>query len=59
MTRAGLQCSPAAHRTLGTFRRTGGTVRVSMGLFNTAEEVHYFGSCLRELRAGQAKGHDT
>ena len=59
MTRAGLQCSPAAHRTLGTFRRTGGTVRVSLGPFNTAEEVRYFGSCLRELQAGQAKGHDT
>ena len=54
MTRAGLQCSPAAHRTLGTFRRTGGTVRASLGPFNTAEEVRHFGSCLRELREEQA-----
>ncbi len=59
MTRAGLQCSPAAHKTLGTFRRTGGTVRVSLGPFNTAEEVRYFGSCLRDLRPEQAKGHDA
>jgi cysteine desulfurase/selenocysteine lyase len=57
MTRAGLQCSPAAHRTLGTFRRTGGTVRVSLGPFNTDEEVHYFGSSLRELQGEQAGEH--
>ena len=59
MTRAGLQCAPAAHRTLGTFRRTGGTVRVSLGPFNTAEEVRYLGSCLRELQAEGAKSHDA
>lgn len=51
LTRTGLHCSPAAHRTIGSFRRTGGTVRASLGLFNTAEEVHYFGECLRALSA--------
>jgi len=51
LTRAGLQCSPGAHRTIGTFRRTGGTVRVSLGLFNSSEEVRYFGECLRQIQA--------
>jgi selenocysteine lyase/cysteine desulfurase len=37
MCRVGLHCSPAAHRTLGTF--PGGTVRFGLGLFNTAEQV--------------------
>jgi len=37
MCRVGLHCSPAAHRTIGTF--PGGTVRWSMGLFNTIAEV--------------------
>ena len=37
MTRVGLHCAPAAHRTLGTFPR--GTVRVSLGWFTTVEEV--------------------
>ncbi len=37
MCRVGLHCSPAAHRTLGTFPV--GTVRFGLGAFNTAEEV--------------------
>jgi cysteine desulfurase/selenocysteine lyase len=51
LTRAGLQCSPAAHRILGTFRSTGGTIRLSLGPFNTLEEIRYLGSCLRQLQA--------
>ena len=35
--RAGLQCSPRAHRALSTFPT--GTVRVSPGYFNTEEEI--------------------
>ena len=37
MCRVGLHCSPAAHRTLGTF--PGGTVRFGLGVLNTTEEV--------------------
>ncbi len=37
MCRVGLHCSPATHRTLGTF--PDGTVRFGLGAFNTAEEV--------------------
>ncbi|MBN1628863.1 MAG: aminotransferase class V-fold PLP-dependent enzyme [Thermoleophilia bacterium] len=35
--RIGLHCAPAAHKTLGTFPT--GTVRLSLGAFNTAAEV--------------------
>jgi len=37
MSRVGLHCSPAAHKTIGTFPI--GTIRFSMSWFNTFEEV--------------------
>lgn len=37
MTRVGLHCAPAAHKTLGTFPT--GTIRFSFGVFNTEEDV--------------------
>ncbi len=37
MCRPGLHCAPSAHKTIGTFPR--GTVRFSVGFFNTREEV--------------------
>ena len=37
MTRVGLHCAPAAHKTLGTF--PAGTIRFSFGWWNTAEDV--------------------
>jgi cysteine desulfurase family protein len=37
MSRGGLHCSPAAHRTIGTFPV--GTVRFSLSYFNTVEDV--------------------
>jgi len=37
LCRVGLHCAPAAHRTLGTFPK--GTVRLGLGMFNTAEDV--------------------
>lgn len=36
-SRPGLHCAPDAHRTLGTFKH--GTVRLSLGYFNTTQEV--------------------
>ncbi len=36
-TRSGLHCAPLAHRTMGTFER--GTIRFSLGYFNTREEI--------------------
>lgn len=37
MCRPGLHCAPSAHKTIGTFPR--GTVRFSVGFFNTREEI--------------------
>jgi len=37
LCRPGLHCAPAAHRTIGTFPE--GTVRFSLGAFNTEEEI--------------------
>ncbi|MDI6794564.1 MAG: aminotransferase class V-fold PLP-dependent enzyme [bacterium] len=39
MTRVGLHCAPSAHRTIGTF--PGGTVRFSLGYFNTEDQIDY------------------
>jgi len=44
MTRVGLHCAPLAHKTLGTYPQ--GTIRLSLGHFNTKEEVDY---CLNAL----------
>jgi selenocysteine lyase/cysteine desulfurase len=44
LARGGLHCAPAAHRTMGTFPK--GTVRLSLGFFNTRAEV---GEILRAL----------
>lgn len=38
LCRVGLHCSPAAHRTIGTF--PSGTLRLSLGIFNTEEDVN-------------------
>ncbi|WP_294375692.1 aminotransferase class V-fold PLP-dependent enzyme [uncultured Clostridium sp.] len=38
-TRCGLHCAPLAHRTIGTYPN--GTVRLSIGYFNTKEEIDY------------------
>ena len=51
MTRVGLHCNPGAHKTIGTF--PDGTVRLSMGYFNTREEVDRVLEALRTIaRAG-------
>jgi len=39
MSRPGLHCAPAAHKTIGTFPQ--GAVRFSFGYFNTMEEIIY------------------
>ena len=45
--RAGLHCSPLAHRTLGTF--PAGAVRASFGAFNTMREADYFCDIAKRL----------
>ena len=46
-TRVGLHCSPAAHKTIGTF--PGGTLRFSPGPFTTFEEIDKTLACLKEI----------
>ena len=48
--RIGLQCSPMAHKTIGTFPE--GTVRVSPGYFTTDEDIDTFLEAVRII-AGQ------
>lgn len=45
--RIGLQCSPAAHKFLGTF--PAGTVRFSIGLFTTRREFKCLKRCIRKI----------
>ena len=47
MTRVGLHCAPSAHKTLGTFPE--GTIRLSLGYFNTANDVDAAVTALEEL----------
>lgn len=48
-TRVGLHCSPAAHRTLGTFPH--GTVRISIGPFNSEDDVDILCGSIEEIAA--------
>lgn len=45
--RVGLHCSPAAHRTIGTFPE--GTVRISIGPFNTEDDIDVLCEALAEM----------
>jgi cysteine desulfurase/selenocysteine lyase len=51
MSRPGLHCAPAAHRTIGTFPR--GTVRFSFGLFNRETEIDAALEAVRTLATGR------
>jgi selenocysteine lyase/cysteine desulfurase len=47
-TRVGLHCAPAAHRSLGTLA-SGGTLRFSLGLFTTPQEIRDTLKAMEEL----------
>ncbi len=47
-TRAGLHCAPLIHQALGT-APGGGTLRLSVGPFNTPEQMATVATCFREL----------
>ncbi len=53
MTRAGIHCAPAAHRTLGTFPE--GTVRLSAGLMNSVEEMRQAVAAVAEIASEIAR----
>lgn len=50
LTRCGLHCAPAAHRTLGTFPR--GTVRFSPGWYNTEADIDAALEAIAEIAGG-------
>lgn len=50
LTRCGLHCAPSAHRTLGTFPR--GTVRLSLGWFNTEADIDRALQAVKAVSAG-------
>jgi cysteine desulfurase family protein len=52
MVRCGLHCAPWAHKTIGT--HPGGTVRASIGYFNTEKEVDFLIKAVKEISAGNA-----
>jgi cysteine desulfurase family protein len=52
MSRVGLDCAPAAHRTIGTFPV--GTVRFSLSALSTSDEVDAAVEAVREIAAGRA-----
>lgn len=51
MTRAGLHCSPQAHKTLGTLQT--GTLRISTGWFNTESEIKELSQALIKMSNGE------
>lgn len=49
MVRAGLHCAPLAHKKLGTVKY--GTVRFSLGIFNTISDIDYLDNVLHFIKA--------
>ncbi len=47
LCRTGLHCSPATHKTLGTFPR--GAVRFGLGYFSTEDEIDYATESLKKI----------
>ena len=47
MVRAGLHCAPLAHKKLGTLKT--GTVRFSLGIFNTISDIEYLDHVLNQI----------
>jgi selenocysteine lyase/cysteine desulfurase len=49
LSRPGLHCAPAAHRTIGTFPE--GTVRFSFGFYTTEDEIRHGLEAVADLGA--------
>jgi cysteine desulfurase family protein len=45
--RAGLHCSPSAHKTTGTYPK--GTIRISFGYFNSFDDIDFLVTSLKEI----------
>ncbi len=46
--RIGIHCAPLAHKLIGTLDK-GGTVRLSIGVFNTADDIDYVLKAVRKI----------
>jgi len=53
MCRAGLHCSPAAHKTMGTFPQ--GTIRLSPGHFTSPEDIEITLEAVQEIATGKGR----
>jgi cysteine desulfurase family protein len=53
LSRPGLHCAPAAHRTIGSF--PAGTIRFSFGYFNTEDQIRTAVEAVRRLNARGAQ----
>jgi cysteine desulfurase/selenocysteine lyase len=51
LCRIGLHCSPAAHKTMGTYPQ--GTVRLSIGYFNNAQEIDQAVMAVQKIAKGK------
>lgn len=51
MTRTGLHCTPLAHKTIGTYPK--GAVRLSIGYFNSEEDIEYTLDALNKISKSQ------
>ena len=49
--RCGFHCAPFVHKLIGT-EDTGGTVRISLGYFNTQEDIDTLKEVLIEIEQG-------
>lgn len=54
MCRPGLHCAPSAHRTIGTFPQ--GTLRFSMGFFNTSDHVKHALTAVADIVSRKSRG---
>ena len=57
LVRTGLHCAPIAHKTLKTFPE--GTIRISMGYFNTLEEVEITANAIRRIASREYANAST
>lgn len=52
-TRAGLHCAPWAHRSIGSFKT--GTVRISLGYFNTTDDAEQVLVAIKSIASNSAR----
>jgi len=54
LCRSGLHCAPSAHKTIETFPK--GTIRFSLGIFSTQDDVHISVNAVRKIAENKEHG---